>query len=139
MIIKKADQYVLHRNDRNLKEGIRCSMIGPPQRRIPKGFCPKARRCGGKRGATLGKPPENISNRNAVAASLVIYNRNSTPHHWNHLHAGENRLESRRARAGELSVQLPGISWLPSHSSATNPLSRQSDLLHFIKKGVKEI
>ena len=41
------------------------------QLRIPKGFRPKAQRCGGKRGATLGKPPENISNRNAVAASQL--------------------------------------------------------------------
>jgi type II secretory pathway pseudopilin PulG len=47
-----------------------------------------------------------------------------------HLHAGENRLELRQAPAGELPIQLAGVCWVPSRSSATNTAARQSDLLH---------
>jgi hypothetical protein len=119
-------------NDRNLKEGIRCSMISPPQLRIPKGFRRKAQRCGGKRGATLGKPPEIISNRNAIAASLVIYNRTSAPHHWNHLHAGENRLELLQFPPKGCQLNPPvGNGFLPIRVLPI-PLPRQSDLLHLI-------
>jgi hypothetical protein len=47
-----------------------------------------------------------------------------------HLLAGENRLELRQVPAGELPVQLTGVCWLPSRSSATNTVALQSDLLH---------
>jgi hypothetical protein len=60
-ILKKIRQIEIRTNRIVTESAVACARV-----RIPTGFCPKAQGCEAR--ATLGQRPQNVLNRNAVAA-----------------------------------------------------------------------